>query len=198
MRWLTIVASLALACAPAARAANSAGGIQSGQTGASASPAPSPSAPAHPKHISHKRRHSSRRQPGQKAPTPDRISEIQSALAREGYYHGDPNGKFDANTVAALQKFQSANGLDASGKLDAPTLQKLGLGSDIAGVAAPKPVVPSCCSTAAPNSAPASGAPTMICCSLSTDQHAQPRSSADPPDGSATGVSSSDPKPAQK
>ena len=60
-----------------------------------------------------------------------------------------PNGKWDSNTVAALQKFQSANGIEANGKLDAPTLQKLGLGSDIAGVSAPKPVPPpSCCSTA--------------------------------------------------
>ena len=82
-----------------------------------------------------------RRGPVQKAPTPDRISEIQSALARGGYYQGDPNGKWDPSTVAALQKFQSANGLDSSGKLDALSLQKMGLGSEIAGVSAPRPVV---------------------------------------------------------
>lgn len=76
------------------------------------------------------------------APSHDRISEIQSALARGGYYKGDPNGKWDADTIAATQKFQADNGLDSTGKLDAPTLQKLGLGSDIAGVSAPKPVVP--------------------------------------------------------
>jgi peptidoglycan hydrolase-like protein with peptidoglycan-binding domain len=90
----------------------------------------------------------------QAAPTPDRINEIQSALARGGYYQGDPNGKWDSDTVAAMQKFQSANGLDATGKLDAPTLQKLGLGSDIAGVSAPKPVVPKCCSTPSGSAAP--------------------------------------------
>jgi len=78
----------------------------------------------------------------QKAPTPDRISEIQSALARNGYYQGDPNGKWDSSTVAAMQKFQSDHGLDATGKLDALTLQKLGLGSDIAGVSAPRPITP--------------------------------------------------------
>jgi hypothetical protein len=77
-----------------------------------------------------------------KGPTPERITQIQSALARGGYYQGDPSGKWDADTVAAVQKFQSANNIDATGKLDAPTLQKLGLGSDIAGVAAPKQVVP--------------------------------------------------------
>jgi peptidoglycan hydrolase-like protein with peptidoglycan-binding domain len=91
-----------------------------------------------------KRRKTSSRQSSQKAPTPDRITEIQSALARGGYYQGDPNGKWDANTVAAMQKFQSSNGLEANGKLDALSLQKLGLGSDIAGVSAPKqPVKPS-------------------------------------------------------
>ena len=41
-----------------------------------------------------------------------------------------------------MQKFQSSNGLESNGKLDALSLQKLGLGSDIAGVSAPKPIVP--------------------------------------------------------
>ena len=88
-------------------------------------------------------------------------SEIQSSLARGGYYQGDPNGKWDSNTVAAMQKFQSANGLDPSGKLDATSLQKLGLGSGIAGVSAPRTPTPaqgkSCCS-ASPSS-PSSGSP---------------------------------------
>ena len=84
--------------------------------------------------------HSSRRQSFQKAPTPERISEIQSSLARGGYYQGQPNGKWDSSTVSALQKFQSDNGMNPSGKLDAPSLQKLGLGSSTAGVDAPKPL----------------------------------------------------------
>ena len=53
------------------------------------------------------------------------------------FYQGDTNGKWDGNTVAALQKFQSANNLDASGKLDAGSLQKLGLGSSTAGLESP-------------------------------------------------------------
>jgi peptidoglycan hydrolase-like protein with peptidoglycan-binding domain len=72
-------------------------------------------------------------------PSPERISEIQSALARGGYYHGDPNGKWDASTVDAMRKFQEDHGLDGTGKLDALSLQKLGLGSEIAGVDAPHP-----------------------------------------------------------
>jgi peptidoglycan hydrolase-like protein with peptidoglycan-binding domain len=79
------------------------------------------------------------RQRAQTAPTPARISEIQSALAAQGAYKGQPNGKWDAATAQAMKDYQSAHGLTATGKLDALTLQKLGLGSEIAGRAAPLP-----------------------------------------------------------
>ena len=81
----------------------------------------------------------SRRQPGQKAPTSDRVGEIQSALARQGSFSGEPNGKWDDNTSDAMRRFQASHGLSPTGKLDALTLQKLGLGSQTAGVAAPTP-----------------------------------------------------------
>jgi len=80
-----------------------------------------------------------RKQPGQKAPTSDRIYEIQAALARDGSFLGSPTGKWDDDTVAAMRKFQTAHGLNPTGKLDALSLQKLGLGSQTAGVAAPTP-----------------------------------------------------------
>src|ERR1700732_1027609 len=83
----------------------------------------------------------SRRQVGQKAPTPQRISEIQQALAKNGAYTGTPNGKWDASTVEAMKKFQGAHGLNPSGKLDAKTLQQLGLGSQTAGIAPPTPAI---------------------------------------------------------
>jgi peptidoglycan hydrolase-like protein with peptidoglycan-binding domain len=76
----------------------------------------------------------------QMAPTPARISEIQSALAAHGSYKGEPNGKWDDSTTQAMRDFQSANGLTPTGKLDALSLQKLGLGSEIAGRAAPQPL----------------------------------------------------------
>jgi murein L,D-transpeptidase YcbB/YkuD len=91
--------------------------------------------------------------PLQQAPSSDRITEIQSALARGGYYQGDPTGKWDDSTVSAMEKFQSANGIEPNGKIDAPSLQKLGLGSDIAGVSAPRPVIP------APTSSPSTSLP---------------------------------------
>lgn len=83
------------------------------------------------------------RQKGQKAPTSDRITEIQNALSKNGVYPSTPNGKWDANTVDAVKKFQEAHGLNPSGKLDAKTLQQLGLGSQTAGVAPPMPPVSS-------------------------------------------------------
>jgi peptidoglycan hydrolase-like protein with peptidoglycan-binding domain len=88
-------------------------------------------------------RRSSRRERGQKAPAPDRISEIQQALAKDGSFVGAPNGKWDAATMDAMKKFQEAHGLNPSGKLDAKTLQHLGLGSQTAGVAPPLPPVSS-------------------------------------------------------
>ena len=95
---------------------------------------------------SHRRkssRRSSSRERGQKAPTPDRISEIQKALAKDGSFTGTPNGKWDASTTEATRKFQEAHGLNPTGKLDAKTLQQLGLGSQTAGVAPPMPPVSS-------------------------------------------------------
>src|SRR6266404_8214185 len=66
---------------------------------------------------------------GQKVPAPSRITEIQEALAKDGSFSGTPNGKWDDSTVEAMRKFQDAHELNPSGKLDAKTLQKLGLGS---------------------------------------------------------------------
>ena len=73
----------------------------------------------------------------QMAPTAARISEIQEALATHGTYQGEVTGKWDDNTVDAMKKFQSSQGLTASGKLDAISLEKLGLGADTAGRGAP-------------------------------------------------------------
>ena len=88
-------------------------------------------------------KHSSRRERGQKAPAAERISEIQQALAKDGSFAGTASGKWDDATVEAMKKFQAGHGLTPSGKLDALTLQKLGLGSQTAGVAAPMPPIAS-------------------------------------------------------
>lgn len=84
-------------------------------------------------------RRRSKKVKGQAAPTPERITEIQQALANKGAFDGAPNGKWDDSTVAAMKRFQSSNGLTPTGKLDALTLQKLGLGSETTGLAPPTP-----------------------------------------------------------
>lgn len=92
---------------------------------------------------SKKRKKSKAAARGQKAPTPDRIREIQDALNREGGFEGQPTGKWDDATVNAMKKFQENQGLNPTGKIDAVTLEKLGLGSDTAGKGAPIPTASS-------------------------------------------------------
>ena len=122
---------LLLAAGPGGSAAASPQSASHGKSSASSSAKKS-----HRKRVSRKL---SRWEKGQKVPGPDRITEIQQALAKDGSFSGTPNGKWDDTTAAAMRKFQDAHGLNPSGKLDAKTLQKLGLGSQTAGVAAPLP-----------------------------------------------------------
>jgi peptidoglycan hydrolase-like protein with peptidoglycan-binding domain len=84
---------------------------------------------------------------GQAAPTSDRIKEIQGALQKDGSYEGEPTGKWDAATSDAMRKYQEKNGVNPTGKIDAVSLNKLGLGSETAGKGAP---VPAATSTPAP------------------------------------------------
>ena len=81
------------------------------------------------------------RYPSPFGPSPDRIGQIQQALARTGFYTGEPTGTWDLQTIEAMKSFQQAHNLPPTGKIDAVTLQELGLGSDIAGLAPPRPLV---------------------------------------------------------
>jgi peptidoglycan hydrolase-like protein with peptidoglycan-binding domain len=93
----------------------------------------------------------------QTAPAPDRIKEIQAALQKDGSYDGEPTGKWDAKTVDAMKKFQDKNGFSPTGKIDALSLNKLGLGSETAGKGAPMPAT-TASSSPTPVSAPTSPA----------------------------------------
>jgi peptidoglycan hydrolase-like protein with peptidoglycan-binding domain len=124
-----------------------------GQTAKNAKPKPSSTKHRSIAHHPRSYRRTSRRERGQRVPTPERIAEIQNALAKDGSFGGAPNGKWDAATVDAVKKFQDSHGLSPTGKLDAKTLQKLGLGSQTAGVAPPTPPVSSSSLTPGPSSA---------------------------------------------
>jgi peptidoglycan hydrolase-like protein with peptidoglycan-binding domain len=127
------------------------GGAAAKAQGANSSKAPSPKPTARSRHAK-STRNLARTQRGQKAPDPERISEIQTALAKDGSFSGKSSGKWDSSTIDAMKKFQEAHGLSPSGKLDAKTLQKLGLGSQTAGLAPPMPPVSSSSLARSPSS----------------------------------------------
>jgi len=129
-----IPATLMLLLAAESGVSSASAGPAKPRSSASKAPGSAAGGKAHAKKTS---KHSKRRERGQKVPTPDRITEIQQALAKDGSFTGTPNGKWNDSTVEAMKKFQAGHGLNPSGKLDALTLQRLGLGSQTAGVAAP-------------------------------------------------------------
>jgi His-Xaa-Ser repeat protein HxsA len=56
------------------------------------------------------------------------VSQVQAALAREGYYHGAIDGSVGPATRNALRRYQQNHGLDVNGRIDRPVLEALGLG----------------------------------------------------------------------
>jgi hypothetical protein len=58
---------------------------------------------------------------------------------KEGSFNGEPIRKWDAATMGAMKKYRNKNGISPTGKFDAASLNKLGLGSDRAGKGAPVP-----------------------------------------------------------
>ncbi len=70
---------------------------------------------------------------GQQAIEPARVTEIQQALIREHYLATEANGKWDATTAAAMQKYQADQGWQTKLTPDSRALKKLGLGPDYSG-----------------------------------------------------------------
>jgi peptidoglycan hydrolase-like protein with peptidoglycan-binding domain len=58
----------------------------------------------------------------------ERTHQIQQALIKQHYLNGEPSGKWDASTEAALRKFQADNGWQNKTVPDSRALIKLGLG----------------------------------------------------------------------
>jgi peptidoglycan hydrolase-like protein with peptidoglycan-binding domain len=64
----------------------------------------------------------------QRQPAPERYTEIQQALVDKGYFSGKADGVWGPDSVAALKRFQEDQKLEATGKIDALSLIRLGLG----------------------------------------------------------------------
>ena len=64
---------------------------------------------------------------GQMTPTPDRIRDIQQALASRGY-DTPVDGVWSKETETALARFQTEQNLEGGGKLNSLSLIALGLG----------------------------------------------------------------------
>ena len=67
---------------------------------------------------------------GQQVIEPARVTEIQQALIREHYLNTEANGKWDATTEAAMQKYQADQGWQTKLMPDSRAIKKLGLGPD--------------------------------------------------------------------
>ena len=65
----------------------------------------------------------------QLTPTPERYKEIQQALVAKGYLNPeDASGAWNQASTDGLKKFQMAQNLDPSGKINSLSLIALGLG----------------------------------------------------------------------
>ncbi len=57
--------------------------------------------------------------------TKEQIKQAQGLLKQRGLYAGDATGKLDTPTRDGLKKYQEAEGLKATGTLNAATLQRM-------------------------------------------------------------------------
>jgi Putative peptidoglycan binding domain len=83
--------------------------------------------PTSPK-LFHKRSKSAAKPAGQRGIDDVRATQIQTSLIRSGYLSGQASGHWDAQTEAAMQKFQEDNGWQTKLIPDSRAIIKLGLG----------------------------------------------------------------------
>ncbi len=69
-------------------------------------------------------------------PDPERYRQIQQALVDRGYFKGQVTGEWNADSIDALKRFQTDQKLDGDGKINALTLNDLGLGAKHDGTSA--------------------------------------------------------------
>jgi peptidoglycan hydrolase-like protein with peptidoglycan-binding domain len=80
--------------------------------------------------VSHHGSKKSRKPRGQQAIDGERARQIQTALIREHYMTGEPSGKWDDSTQAAMRKYQADQGWQSKSIPDSRALIRMGLGPD--------------------------------------------------------------------
>ncbi|MGH9600136.1 MAG: peptidoglycan-binding domain-containing protein [Terracidiphilus sp.] len=80
--------------------------------------------------MTHRRYRRHERLRGQQAIEPERAAQIQQALIQAHYLSGEPTGKWDSATIAAMQKYQADHGWQTKLMPDSRALENLGLGPD--------------------------------------------------------------------
>src|SRR5438128_7466038 len=79
------------------------------------------------------------------------IQNVQQALKDQGFYYGEITGAKDADTTAAIRRYQIRNGLQITGDLNEETLKSLGVDSSGARAIAKASPSPVPAAPAAPN-----------------------------------------------
>ncbi|MEO6787800.1 MAG: peptidoglycan-binding domain-containing protein [Chthoniobacteraceae bacterium] len=72
----------------------------------------------------------------------DQTRDVQAALKAQGFYYGEVTGTENAETGAAIRRFQIRSGITVTGKLNAGTLDALGLGGKKSAATAPAKTAP--------------------------------------------------------
>src|SRR5205807_6134826 len=67
------------------------------------------------------------------------VQQAQEELKAQGYYFGQVNGDKNADTIAAIRRFQIRNGLQVTGELDEETLRALHADSSSTATTTPTP-----------------------------------------------------------
>jgi len=73
------------------------------------------------------------------------IQNVQQALKDQGFYYGEVTGEKDADTTAAIRRYQIRNGLQITGEVNDETLKSLGVdssGAPATAKATPPPPAP--------------------------------------------------------
>jgi peptidoglycan hydrolase-like protein with peptidoglycan-binding domain len=69
----------------------------------------------------------------------DAIASAQQALKDQGFYYGKITGRTDADTIAAIRRYQIRNGLKITGELNAETQRSLRIARSAAPTTVPQP-----------------------------------------------------------